>query len=178
LGRAFVCFLVSLSFLVPFLLLVSFAGWRLLSELILHVTDNGWDLGNTEMTVRTRRRMAEEENRVLRTRWLGRSCGGKTAPTTTKPRIEWVRDWVRVIAALHHAIDKVEKPSLDGIRRPRFRQTSPITYQSSSHLFPSSLFCFLVLANQLSRCGYSLPTLLETKPPFFVASYGSCSAIS
>jgi len=39
-------------------------------------------------------------------------------------------------------------------------------HQSSSHLFPSSLFCFLVLANQLSRCGYSLPTLLETKPPF------------
>ena len=45
-------------------------------------------------------------------------------------------------------------------------ETSPITYLSSSHLFPSSLFCFLVLANQLSRCGYFLPTLLETKPPF------------
>jgi len=74
-------FVVSRSFLV-----VSFAGWRLLSELILHVTDNGWDLGDTEMTVRTRRRMGEEENRVLRTRWLGRSCGGKTAPTTTNPR--------------------------------------------------------------------------------------------
>jgi len=29
---------------------------------------------------------------------------------------EWVRDWVRVIAALHHAIDKVEKHLLDGIR--------------------------------------------------------------
>jgi hypothetical protein len=39
-------------------------------------------------------------------------------------------------------------------------------HQSSYHLFPSSLFCFLVLANQLSRCDYSLPTLLETKPPF------------
>jgi hypothetical protein len=72
LGRVFVCFLVSLSFLVAFLLLVSFAGWRLLPELILHVTDNGWDLGDTEMTVSTRRRrMAEEENCVLRTRWLG-----------------------------------------------------------------------------------------------------------
>jgi len=55
--------------------------------LVLHITDNGWDLGNTEMTVSTRRRIAEEENRVLRTRWLGRSCGGKTTPTTTKPRI-------------------------------------------------------------------------------------------
>jgi len=47
LGRVFVCFLVSVSFLVPFLLLVSFAGWHLLLELILHVTDNGWDLGDT-----------------------------------------------------------------------------------------------------------------------------------
>jgi len=77
-------FVVSRSFLVA-----CFVCWLgLLSELILHVTDNGWDLGDTEMTVRTRRRrMAEEENRVLRTRWLGRSCGGKTAPTTTKPRI-------------------------------------------------------------------------------------------
>jgi len=45
-------------------------------------------------------------------------------------------------------------------------ETSPITYQLSSHLFPSSHFYFLVLANQLSHCGYSLPTLLETKPPF------------
>jgi hypothetical protein len=88
LGHGFVCFLVSLSFLVTLLLLVSFAGWDLLSELILHGTDNGWDFGDTEMTVRTRRRrMVEEENHVLRTRWLGRSCGRKTAPTTSKPRI-------------------------------------------------------------------------------------------
>jgi len=46
--------------------------------------DNRWDLRDMEMMVR-RRRMAEEENRVLRTRWLGRSCGGKTAPTTAEP---------------------------------------------------------------------------------------------
>jgi len=46
-----------------------------------------WDFGDAEMTDRTRRRMVEEKSRVLRTRWLGRSCGGKTAPTTTKPRI-------------------------------------------------------------------------------------------
>ena len=78
--RLFSCFLVaSRSFLV-----VSFRMWRLLSELDLHVTDMGsWGY---EMTVRRRRRMEEEENRVLRTRWLGRSCGGKTAPTTTEPR--------------------------------------------------------------------------------------------
>jgi len=79
----------------------------------------------------------------------GMRCGGKTAPTTTKPRIEWVRDWVRVIAALDYAIDKVEKPSLDGIRH----HDPDRPHQS-------------LLANQLSRCGYSLPTLLETKPPF------------
>jgi len=83
LSRIFVFILVSLSFvvallfviplsvLVPFMLLVSFAGWGLLSE----------------MTVRTRRRMAEEEYCMFCTRWLGRSCGGKTAPTTKKPRI-------------------------------------------------------------------------------------------
>ena len=77
-------FVVSRSFLVA-----CFVCWlELPSELILHVTDNGWDLGDTEMTVR-RRSMAEEENCVLRTSWLGRSCGGKTAPTTTKPHI-WV----------------------------------------------------------------------------------------
>ena len=89
---------------------------------------------------------------------------GKRLPPLQSHAIEWVRDWVRVIAALHHAIDKVEKPSLDGIRHHDSER--PITYQSSSHLFPSSLFCFLVLAHQPSRCGYSLPTLLETKPPF------------
>ena len=71
---------VSRSFLVA-----CFVGWLgLLSELILHVMDNRWDLRDMEMMVR-RRRMAEEENRVLRTRWLGRSCGGKTAPTTAEP---------------------------------------------------------------------------------------------
>jgi len=65
--------------------LFSFAGSRLLSELDLHGTDIGfWEY---EMTVKTRRRMGEQETRVLRTRWLGRSCAGKTAPTTTKPRI-------------------------------------------------------------------------------------------
>ena len=88
---------------------------------------------------------------------------GKRLPPLQSHAIEWARDWVRVIAALHHAIDKVEKPSLDGIRDD---DDPDRPHQSSSHLFPSSLFCFLVLANQLSRCGYSFPTLLETKPPF------------
>jgi hypothetical protein len=41
---------------------------------------------------------------------------GKRLPPLQSHAFEWVRDWVRVIAALHHAIDKVEKPSLDAIR--------------------------------------------------------------
>ena len=86
-GRVFVCFLVCLSFRETSLLLVLFARWGLPPELMLHVTDNGWDLGDMEMMVSTRRRMAEEKYHVLRTRWLGRSCGGKPAPTTSKPCI-------------------------------------------------------------------------------------------
>jgi hypothetical protein len=41
---------------------------------------------------------------------------GKRLPPLQSHAFEWVRDSVNVIAALHHAIDKVEKPSLDGIR--------------------------------------------------------------
>jgi len=33
---------------------------------------------------------------------------GKRLPPLQSHAFEWVRDWVRVIAALHHAIDKVE----------------------------------------------------------------------
>jgi hypothetical protein len=40
---------------------------------------------------------------------------GKRLPPLQSHAFEWVHDWVRVIAAQHHAIDKVEKPSLDGI---------------------------------------------------------------
>jgi len=45
----------------------------------------------------------------------------KRLPPLQSHAFEWVHDWVRVIAALRHAIGKVEKPSLDDIRRPRFR---------------------------------------------------------
>jgi hypothetical protein len=41
---------------------------------------------------------------------------GKRLPPLHTHRFECVGDWVRVIAALHHAIDKVEKPLLDGTR--------------------------------------------------------------
>jgi hypothetical protein len=47
LGQVFVCFLVFLSFVVSFLLLVSFGMWHLLSVLDLHVTDMGfWGCGD------------------------------------------------------------------------------------------------------------------------------------
>ena len=90
---------------------------------------------------------------------------GTRLPPLQSHAIQWVRDGVRVIVALHQAINKVENCLLDGIRH-HDAQSSPITYQSSSHLFPSSLFCFLVLGNHLPHCGYTLPTLLKTKPPF------------
>jgi hypothetical protein len=32
---------------------------------------------------------------------------------------QWVHDWVRVIAALHHAIDKVEQAALDTMIQTR-----------------------------------------------------------
>ena len=133
-----------------------------------------WDFGDAEMTDRTRRRMVEEKSRVLRTRWLGRSCGGKTAPTTTKPCIEWVRDWVRVIAALHHAIDKVEKASLDGIRH----HDSDRPHQLSSHFL--SFFSLLFLSSSQSTISLRLlpPYAPRNETSIFVASYGSCSAIS
>jgi hypothetical protein len=69
LGWVFVCLNDSLVFLFPCLLLVSFAGWRLHSELILHLTDNARDPGNREMRVSMRRRrMAHEQHHVLGTR--------------------------------------------------------------------------------------------------------------
>jgi hypothetical protein len=61
---------------------------------------------------------------------------GKRLPPLQSHAFEWVRDWVRVIAALHHAIDKVEKPSLDGIRD----FTNHVAIISSSLSFFSLLF--------------------------------------
>ena len=56
---------------------------------------------------------------------------GKRLPPLQSHAFEWARDWVRVIAALHHAIDKVEKPSLDGIRH-HHPETAPIIISSLS----------------------------------------------
>jgi hypothetical protein len=68
---------------------------------------------------------------------------GKLLPPVPSHAFEWVRGWVRVIVALHHAIDKVAKPSLDGIRQPANRDLTkhvPIIISSFSFsvLFLSS----------------------------------------
>jgi len=39
----------------------------------------------------------------------------KLLPQLQSHAIELAHEWVSVLAALHHAIDKVEEPSLDGI---------------------------------------------------------------
>jgi hypothetical protein len=67
---------------------------------------------------------------------------------------------------------------LKNLRWPASDTTIQGPHQFSSHLFPSSLICFLLLADQQSPCGDSLPTLLDTKPQFVVASHTSCHAIS
>jgi len=96
---------------------------------------------------------------------------GKRLPPLQSHTLEWVRDWVRVIAALHHTINHVEKPSLDGIRH-HDPDTSPITYLSSSHLFPSSSSGFIVS----SQSTISLQPLPPYPPwndtSISVASYG------
>jgi hypothetical protein len=76
----------------------------------------------------------------------------KRLPPLQSHAFELVRDWIRVIAALHHAIDKVEKPSLDGIRD----LTNHIAIIFSSLSFFS--FCFLVSTQST--------ILLKLLPPY------------
>jgi hypothetical protein len=95
---------------------------------------------------------------------------GKRLPPLQCHAFEWVRDWVRVIAALHHAIDKVEKPSLDGIRDDH---DSERPHQLSSHLFPSSMFCFLVSSQSTISLWLLPPNAPRNEVSILVASYGS-----
>jgi len=93
---------------------------------------------------------------------------GKRLPPLQSHAFEWVRDWVRVIAARHHAIDTVEKPSVDGIRNYD-PETVPIIISSLS------FFSLLFLSPSQSTI------LLRLLPPYAprnetsicVASYGS-----
>ena len=94
---------------------------------------------------------------------------GKRLPPLQSHAIEWARDWVRVIAALHHAIDKVEKPSLDGIRHHDSDLTNhvPIIISSLS-------FSVLFLSSSQSTISLRLlpPYAPRNETSIFVASYG------
>jgi len=64
-----------------------------------------------------------------------------------------------------------------------FRSTASDTtiqrpQQSSSNLFPSSLFCFLVSSQSTISLRLLPPYTPRNETSIFVASYGSCSAIS
>jgi len=63
---------------------------------------------------------------------------GKRLPRVQSHAFEWVRDWVRVIAALHHTINQVDKPSLD-----RIRHHHPETDLSNHHLISFPLLSFV-----------------------------------
>jgi len=101
---------------------------------------------------------------------------GKRLPPLQSHAIECARDWVRVIAALHHAIDKVEKPSLDGIRHhdPDLTNHVPIIISSLS------FFSLLILSSSQSTISLRLlpPYAPRNETSIFVASYGSWSARS
>jgi len=93
---------------------------------------------------------------------------GKRLPPIHSHAFQWVRDWVRVIVALHHAINKVEKPSLDH-PTPPFRQTSPIIISSLS------FFSILFLSSSQSTISLRLlaPYASRNEASIFVASYAS-----
>jgi hypothetical protein len=110
-------------------------------------------------------------------RFLGSGVVGKRLPPLQSHAFEWVRDWVRVIAALHHAIDKVEKPSLDGIRHhdPDRDLTNHVQI-----IISSLSFSVLFLSSSQSTISLRLlpPYAPRNETSIFVASYGSCSAQS
>ena len=76
---------------------------------------------------------------------------GKRLPPLHSHAFEWVRDWVRVIAALHYAIDKIEKPSLDGIRHH-----DPETYHIPIIISSLSFFSLLILSPSQSTISLRL----------------------
>jgi len=91
---------------------------------------------------------------------------GKRLPPLQSHAFEWVRDWVRVITALHHTIDKVEEPSLVGI----LHHHSDRPHQSSTHRFPC---CFLVSSQSTITLRLLPPYAPQNETSIFVASYGS-----
>jgi len=106
-----------------------------------------------------------------RTAWFEPGGWGGVAVGQRLPRLqshtfEWVCDWVSIIAALHHAIYKVEEPSLDGI----WHHHSDRPHQSSTNGFPS---CFLVSSQSTILLRLLPPYTPRNETSIFVGSYGS-----
>jgi hypothetical protein len=94
---------------------------------------------------------------------------GKRLPPLPRYTFELVRDCVWVIAALPNAISQVEYASLDGIRH----HYSDRPHQSSSHLCPSSLYCFLVSRQSTTSLQLRPPYTPQNEIYIFVAPYRS-----
>jgi len=98
---------------------------------------------------------------------------GKRLPPLQSHAFEWVRGWVRAVASLHHAIDKVEKPSLDGI----WHHDTDRDLTNHVPIIISSLSFFSVLFLSSSQSTISLRLLPPYAPrneaSIFVASYGN-----
>jgi len=92
---------------------------------------------------------------------------GKRLAPQQSHAFKWVRDCVRVIAADHHAINKVEEPSLDGI----WHHPLAIPHQSSTHHVSS---CFLVSSQTTISLRQLPPYAPRNETSIFVAFYGRC----
>ena len=97
---------------------------------------------------------------------------GKQLPPLQTHAFEWVLDWVTLIPALHHAIDKVEKRLVDGIRH--LTNHVPIIISSLS------FFSIVFLSSSQSTISLRLfpPYASQMETSIFVSSYGRRSARS
>jgi hypothetical protein len=94
---------------------------------------------------------------------------GKRRPPLQSHAFGWVRDCLRVIAAVHHAIDKVEKPSLDSIRNDDSELTNHVS------IIFSSLSCSVAfhISGQSTISLWLFPAYApRNETSFFVAFYG------
>jgi len=104
--------------------------------------------------------------------FISGSVMGKQLPPLQTHAFEWVLDWVTLIPALHHAIDKVEKRLVDGIRH--LTNHVPIIISSLS------FFSIVFLSSSQSTISLRLfpPYASQMETSIFVSSYGRRSARS
>jgi len=95
---------------------------------------------------------------------------GTRLPPLYSHAIEWARHWVRLIMALHHAIDKVQKPSLDSIRHH-----NPATNYLPIIISSVCFFYLLFLSSSQSTISLRLlpPYAPGNETSIFIASYRS-----